>query len=38
MYRDVGAAEEGGVDLKAEFEWEREEGRLYLWERYKGSG
>ena len=28
MYRDVEAAEEGGVDLKAKFEWKREQGRL----------
>ena len=38
MYRDVGTAEEGGVDLKAEFEWKREEGGLHLWERCSGSG
>ena len=38
MYRDVGAAEEGGVDLKAKFEWKREQGRLCLWKGYRRSG
>ena len=38
MYRDVGAAEEGGVDLKAKFEWKREQGRLYLWKGYRRIG
>ena len=38
MYRDVEAAEEGGVDLKAKFEWKREQGRLCLWKGCRRSG
>ncbi len=38
MYWDVGAAEEGGVDLKAEFGWEGEEGRLGLREGCRRRG
>ena len=38
MYRDLGAAEESSIDLKAEFGWEGEEGRLRLWKACRGSG